>query len=242
VPVETARPLTERSLEEWLWTVLAERAEGSVVVRDREGLRHGVWVQGGFVVGIHVAGRFDPLLDLLRRDGTLSSHAYASCVRALNRPGQRCGAVAMEIAGIERAVVRGALRRQIQERMAALLELSAERGHDACFEPGPVPLSEMSVRMPLGALLRSVAGAPREAAGGGPAGAREPTAQKFGPPGPASGQDVAAEARRRLRALARQLHPDLNAHLPPERRRRLERALAEATAAYHGLARGARAS
>lgn len=219
--VNAPRPLTERSLEELLWTTLASRSDGLVVLRDRDGMRHGVWVQGGFVVGVHVAGRFDPLLDVLRREGALNGHAYASCVRALWRPDVRSGSLATEIAGVERSVVRNALRRQILERMAALLEIAERAGHDASFEAQEVPASEISLRMPLGALLRGV--------------------QRHGPlPTPShSPTEDRSEARRRLRALAKELHPDRHAHLAPEARRSLEQALAEATADYHGLARGA---
>jgi hypothetical protein len=195
---------------------MARRAEGLVVMRDRDGLRHGVWVQAGFVVGIHVAGRFDPLLDLLRQQGSLSVHAYRACVQALWRSGNRSGAVAMEVAGVERPAVRDALLCQARQRMAALLEIAEQRGHDAAFEARDVPSSEMSVRMPLGALLRGVQ-RPKQ------------------PPRPAAQLDR-SDARRKLRALAKRLHPDRHSHLDPEARRSLERALAEATAAYHGLA------
>ncbi len=221
MPVDAPRLLTERSLEELLWTTLASRSDGLVVLRDRDGMRHGVWVQAGFVVGVHVAGRFDPLLDVLRRAGALSSHAYASCVRALWRPDARSGSLAVEIAGVERSVVRQALRAQMLERMAALLEIAERHGHDARFEAQDVPVSEVSLRMPLGALLRGIQGRaalPKER--------------------PVQSEDR-SEARKRLRALAKELHPDRHAHLSPEVRRSLEQALAEATAAYHGLARGA---
>jgi hypothetical protein len=220
--VDAARLLTERSLEELLWTTLASRSDGLVVLRDRDGLRHGVWVQGGFVVGVHVAGRFDPLLDVLRREGALSGHAYASCVRALWRPDVRSGSLATDIAGVERSVVRNALRRQMLDRMAALLEIAERSGYDASFEAQDVPPGEISLRMPLGALLRGV--------------------QRQGSGFPVSGapqSEDRSEARRQLRALAKELHPDRHAHLAPDARRALERALADATAAYHGLAKGA---
>lgn len=203
-----------------MWDALASRSTGFVVVRDRDGLRHGVWVQEGFVVGLHVAGRFDPLLDLLRRDGALSVHAYASCVRALFRSDSgRCGTLASEIAGVERQVVRAALRRQAEERMAALLQLAQSAGHDAWFEAREIPACEVSVRMPLGALLRRVQ-----------EGAAKPA------PTPHSQMEDPAEARRKLRALAKRLHPDRHGHLDPIARRKLETELAQATAVYHGLA------
>jgi hypothetical protein len=215
-PVETARSLRERSLEELLWKVLSERREGLVALRDRDDLRHGVWVQTGFVVGVHVAGRFDPLLDVLRRDGSLSATGYRACVEALWRSGARAGALAIEIGGASRATVRDALKAQVRERFAALLTIAETRGHDARFEPCQVPAAEQSVRMPLGSLLRSL----QAQADGGP---------------PESGA-ARDQARRRLRELARALHPDRHGHLDVAARQRLEREMAAATAKYHGFA------
>jgi hypothetical protein len=220
--VEKRRPLRERSLEQLLWQVLAERREGLVALRDLDGLRHGVWVHAGFVVGIHVAGRFDPLLDVLRRDGALDSAAYQACVEALWRSPARSGAIAMQVAGIGRPRVRDALKTQAASRLRCLLQIAESRGHDAGFEPGDVPATEMSVRLPLGSLLRA---AQLEGAS-----ARWPAA-----PLEAS-SDPREAARRRLRALARTLHPDRNGHLEPAARRQLEREMAAATAAYHGFA------
>jgi hypothetical protein len=224
--VETARPLRERSLEQLLWQVLADRREGLVVMRDRDGLRHGVWVHAGFVVGIHVAGRFDPLLDVLRRDGALDTAAYQACVDALWRSPARSGAIAMQVAGIGRPRVRDALKAQAASRLRCLLEIAEGRGHDARFEPGDVPATEMSVRLPLGSLLRAAqleSGVPRGAA------AWSGAANAIAP-------DPRDAARRRLRALARSLHPDRNGHLDPATRLQREREMAAATAAYHGFA------
>ncbi len=186
-------------------------------MRDRDGLRHGVWVHGGYVVGVHVAGRFDPLLDLLRQRGALDAHAYRACVDSLWQKPTRSGAIAMELAGVSRPAVRDALREQACSRLANLLEIAVKRGHDACFESGPVPMTEMSVRLPLGALLRKVPGAELE-----------PSVQSLLPD--------RAQARRRLRELAKRLHPDRNRHLAPEERAARAADLARATAAYHGFA------
>jgi hypothetical protein len=214
--VQTQQSLRERSLEQLLWEALSARVEGLVVLRDRDGLRHGVWVHGGFVVGIHVAGRFDPLLDVLRRDGALSPSAYQACVEALWRSSSRSGALAVEIAGVARPAVRDALKSQAKVRMQALLNIADTRGYDAWLELRDVPATEMSVRMPLGSLLRPTSGTRRDMM----AAHSEPTRD---------------QARRQLRALARELHPDRHAHLPLERRQQLERQMAAATAAYHGF-------
>jgi hypothetical protein len=205
--------------------VLAQKREGLVALRDRDGLRHGVWVHAGFVVGIHVAGRFDPLLDLLRREGALNEGAYKRCVEALWRGGNRSGAIAIEIAGVARPLVRDALKAQATARMRALLEIAETRGHDAHFEPGDVPAAELSVRLPLGSLLRAAGAHGREQA----ASSETPPAIKERP----INRD---EARRKLRELARELHPDKHGHLAPALRRKLEAQMAAATAAYHGFA------
>jgi hypothetical protein len=229
--VETFRPLRERSLEQLLWQVLSQRREGLVVLRDRDGLRHGVWVHAGFVVGVLVAGRFDPLLDVLRQGGVLDPGAYQACIEALWRSPARSGAIAMQVAGIGRPLVRDALKAQATARMRCLLELADTRGHDARFEPGDVPAAEMSVRLPLGSLLRAA-----QLEGHGP---RPSPSASQALPSPAQGRldrDDREAARRRLRALARTLHPDRNGHLDAVTRKRLEREMADATAAYHGFA------
>jgi hypothetical protein len=226
--VETLRPLRERSLEELLWQVLADKREGLVVLRDRDGLRHGVWVHAGFVVGVLVAGRFDPLLDLLRRDGALDPDAYRRCVEALWRSPTRSGAIAVEIAGVARPLVRDALKTQASERMRALLSIAETRGHDACFEPCDVPATEMSVRLPLGSLLRAAGQNHARAAFSGFASRADPPAS--------TASESRDAARRKLRELARSLHPDKHAHLDAASQKRLEAEMAAATAAYHGFA------
>ncbi|MEY4511320.1 MAG: hypothetical protein RLZZ450_3442 [Pseudomonadota bacterium] len=213
--MHTARLLTERSFESLLASALAARVEGLVVLRCREGLRHGVWVEGGYVVGAHVAGRFDPLLELLLRTGSLSLHAHRSCIEALHQTGERAGSVAQNLGGVTTPLLSDALKLQIAQRFVALLEVAASAGHDAQLESRSVPDSERSVRLPLGSLQRRVA---RLAAQRGLAGER--------------GQH---DARRALRTLARALHPDLNAHLDDETRQRLSGELARATAVYHGF-------
>lgn len=214
--METSRTLAKRSLEELLWQVLAARREGLVALRDRDGLRHGVWTHAGFVVGVHVAGRFDPLLDVLRMEGALSPATYRACVEALWRSSSRSGAIAVEVAGVGRPLVRDALKTQATARMQALLAVAETRGHDAHFEPQDVPAAEMSVRMPLGSLLRASQSLPRQ------------KTQNLAP----EGRDA---ARRKLRELALRLHPDRNAHLEPAAQKQLEREMADATAAYHGF-------
>lgn len=224
--VHTARLLTERSFETLLASALAARVEGLVVLRCREGLRHGVWVEGGYVVGAHVAGRFDPLLELLLRAGSLSMRAHRSCIEALHQSGERAGSVAQDLGGVTSALLSDALKQQIAQRFVALLEVAASAGYDAQLEARAVPDRERSVRIPLGSLQRRVA---RLATQRGLSGEREVEAR------PWAREPKEDDARRALRSLARTLHPDLNAHLDDETRQRLSGELARATALYHGF-------
>jgi len=213
--VYTARPLAERSLEALLASALEARVEGLVVLRDRAGLRHGVWVQAGYVVGAHVAGRFDPLLELLVRTGSLDRRAHRSCIEALHQSGERAGSVAKSVGGVTPALLADALKLQVAARFVELLEIAASDGYDALLEARRVPDSERSVRLPFGSLQRRVA---RLASGQA-----------------SSSQRTQLDARRALRALAKALHPDRNTHLDDETRQRLSLQLAHATARYHGF-------
>lgn len=206
--MEAPRLLSERSLAGLLREAIDARAEGLVVVRCREGLRHGVWVQHGYVVGAHVAGRFDPLLFLLRERGAMDAATYRACLRLLQETQGRTGEIAGARAGIPRACIGEALRAQLVARLAALLALAQLAGHDAQLERGPVPPHEWSVRMPLGSLLRRIE------------------------QGAADGR---AASRKHLRTLAKTQHPDRHAQADAATRQRLSDAFALATAAYHGF-------
>lgn len=210
-----ARPLAERSLLSLLETASQARIQGLVVLRCRAGLRHGLFLDAGHVVGAHLADRFDPLLELLRRAGALTPAAHRACMGALEE-GARAGELALR-AGVPSVRLREILQQQLVTRCAALLALARESGHDGWFEARPLDARETSVRMPLGALLRRVyALAPELASDLAQHGDR-------------------AARRRALRLLARALHPDLARDDPAALRARQE-ALARATALYHDLA------
>ena len=211
--MHTARPLEERSFTALLTQAVEARLDGLVVLRDRDGLRHGVWIERGYVVGVHVAGRFDPLLELLRGMGMLSERGHRSCLEALHAGSMRSGELAISVGGLPTRVIRDAIKRQVVARFGALIELADSSGYDAQLEAGPVPYEERSMRMPLGALLRHAL--------------REPT--------PAACATTRDDARRALRSLAKALHPDLHGHLDAGARARMSDELARATAAYHGL-------
>jgi hypothetical protein len=224
--VHTARPITVRSFEALLASALEARVEGLVVLRDRGGLRHGVWVQGGYVVGAHVAGRFDPLLEVLVRTGSLDRRAHRSCLEALHQSGERAGSVAQSLGGVTAALLSDALKLQVAARFVELLEIALADGHDAVLEARQVPDSERSVRLPLGSLQRRVA---RLASG------QATLCSRARGRASTSSQRTREDARRALRALAKALHPDLNTHLDDETRERLSLQLARATAIYHGF-------
>jgi hypothetical protein len=204
--VDRPRKLSERSFPDLLTQAIEAAADGLVVLRDRDGVRHGVWVQSGYVVGAHVAGRFDPLLSLLAGTGRLDAEGLRRCLAALPHSAHRSGSLAKRLAGVSDTAVHDALQEQLLTRYLALLALADEDGHDAHLEAGPVPPSELSARLPLGTLRRRAA-------------QRQPNARE--------------EARRALRALAKARHPDHAGD--PALRDLLTRELAEATAAYHGF-------
>lgn len=209
-PVERPRKLSERSFSALLAQAVEAGAEGLVALRDRDGVRHGAWVQRGYVVGAHVAGRFDPLLSLLAGRGWLDAPALRRCLAALPHSRTRSGCLAHQLAGVSDCAVHEALQEQLLERYLALLALAESHGHDAQLEPGPVPAEECSARMPLGTLRR-----------------RAELRQ-------AQHTALAREqARRALRQLAKARHPDRADD--PAARDLLTRELAEATAAYHGF-------
>lgn len=206
--VEQPRKLSERSFSALLEQAIEAGAEGLVALRDRDGVRHGIWVQRGYVVGIHVAGRFDPLLSLLAQRGSLDAQALLRCLGALPHSGLRSGKLAAALAGVSDASVHEALQQQLLSRYLALLALADTEGHDAQLEPGPVPSDECSARMPLGTLRRRAqahASIDRE------------------------------RARKALRELAKARHPDRHPGCDPAARAALTREFAEATAAYHGF-------
>lgn len=213
--MDQPRKLAERSFETLLEQAVG--AEGLVVLRDRDGLRHGIWVQHGYVVGAHVAGRFDPLLSLMASTGRLDALGLRRCLVALPHAAQRSGSLARRLGGVSDAVVHEALQEQLLMRYLALRAHAASHGHDAQLERGTVPANECSARMPLGTLRRRAA-------------LRLGTSAPLGVAQPLPARE---EARRALRALAKVRHPDQA--LDPEAREARTRELAAATAAYHGF-------
>jgi hypothetical protein len=219
--VEPFIPLSERPYGELLAELGRTRESGTAVLRDRDGDRHGVTFEAGYVRAVHLAGRFDPLLALLERRGHMSRAARSSCLSAL-REGARSGDVATAVGHVPRDALRDALRAQLAERFAALVAWAEQRGYDARLEPaGPGAAEADALRVPLGALFRA-AGRPLPGVDLGPQ--------------PAPGA-LPGDQRRALRRLAVLLHPDRHPELSDAERRILERQLADATARYHGFHR-----
>ena len=222
---EVRRPvaLSQRSLRELLLAAARARASGDVVVRERGGTRHRVTLRDGRVVAVRAAGRFDPILELLRRHGALNERAWAQSIEQLARSERRAGRLAIETAGISESALRTALAVQARERLRKILARAETHGLDAWLVPRDVPPSEQAVSLCARDLLgerAEVQASPRPLLEEVQANPRPP---------------LASRDKRALRRLALALHPDRNAHLSPEARARLAARLAEATAAYHGL-------
>jgi hypothetical protein len=194
------------------------RFTGVVVLRDTEGDRHGVTLEAGFLRAVHVAGRYDPLLSLLEARGIMDRSTRARCLASLGDIAARSGSVAGRLCPQAAPALRDVLREQQLARLEALLELSETRGHDARLEACSTAMVDAIVRMPLGSLLRALGRFPGEVC-------------------PESTAPDSLDAKRRLRTLAKALHPDRHRHLPPDARRAMEQELAEATARYHGFIR-----
>jgi hypothetical protein len=215
--------LSQRSLRELLLAAARARACGDVIVRERGGIRHRVTLRDGRVVAVRAAGRFDPILELLRRHGTLNERAWAQSIEQLARSERRAGQLAIETAGVTDDALRSALADQARERLGRILARADTHGLDAWLVPRDVAPSEQAVSLCACDLLRELVGVR--------ANPRSPLPGVHANPRPLlEGRD-----KRRLRRLALALHPDRNTHLSPEARARLAAQLAEATAAYHGL-------
>ncbi|MFM2416271.1 MAG: hypothetical protein RL385_994 [Pseudomonadota bacterium] len=224
-------PVADRPFLALLTAASLARSTGLVVLRDADGDRHGVTLESGFVRAVHVAGRYDPLLSLLEARGLMDRPTRMRCQASLGDAAARSGSVVGQLCPQVLPALRDVLREQQTDRLEALLELAASRGHDARLEPCALAVEDAIVRIPLGSLLRALGRFP------GDSSAESTT---YPSSRAAVGHEVTPgppDAKRRLRSLAKTLHPDRHLHLPPDARRALERELAEATARYHGFIR-----
>jgi hypothetical protein len=209
---------------ELLTRLLSEGREGELVVIELSGTRHRVLLRGGYVVAVHVAGRFDPLLEILRQCGAMRPEAWYRTLEELARSDRPSGELALRIGGVSAVAVQAALRAQQDRRLRILAERVRE-GATLRFEPRRVRARDVVARIGPWDLPAEA----RRSRGERPPAISEPPAARFSFP------TDRREARRQLRKLARLLHPDRNAHLDAKTRAELAARLAEATAAYHRL-------
>ena len=217
VPPTLPSDLRRSSLSALLEVLGRAGAEGELQLH-RAGRTHRVLLREGRVVAARVAGRFDPLLRRLRREGGLDEDGYRRALESLARSERRSGELA-RAAGAEPARVRRGLERQLRDALLALGRLVDGTEATPRFVGRRVEPREVVAVMPRPPRPRRRA----HRSPGSPA--RRPLPARPAPPGD----------RRALRALALALHPDRHPDLSPEERPRREAALARATAAFHGL-------
>lgn len=247
--MDRVAPPTLASLAAVLRSAAARRVTGDLRVRERDGRVHRIVLRAGAVVAAHAAGRFDPILEALRRDGALTPDDWQAALEALGRSERRAGQLAMELAGVPRDTVRAALAEQTRRAVHFVLERGVRFGVEAWVEQREVGPAEVVTWLEPGALLaagsprpRAATGrrvdSPREVAADEPARRTASRARRAAPgtvAPPAPPAHPSTLDRRALRQLAFALHPDRNAHLPAGAREALAARLAEATAAFHRL-------
>jgi len=237
--MHTRVSLRRRPLGDLVAAAARAGTDGDVVVRDTDGRLHRMTLRGGRVVSLRIAGRFDPLLDLLRRRRAIDGDGFQAALEALAASERRSGDLAIERGGARADDVRATLADQARKRVEALFSIAEAQGHDAWVEPRSVSASEAATSLPY---VDAVRGSRRARIVGRNVCGPTSTARAFATAGTlaAAGPtppDDAAEARRSLRALARKLHPDLHPHLSDAERARLAMLLARATDAYHARTR-----
>lgn len=205
-----------RTLFEVLTRLRDERAEGELVVRERCGAVHRVVLRAGRPVAAKVRGRFDPLLTRLRALGALDDDGHRRALGQLACTERRAGEVARSLGATPTDIER-ALAAQLRAALEALTRRVDGTPATYTFEPRRVEASEIA------AWTEVV-----------PAGSTRPER-----PGTGSRTRIARNPpldRDTFRRLARALHPDRAQGLSERERAENERALAELTARWHGLA------
>ena len=211
--------------------------EGDVVVSDRARRLHRVTMRSGRVVGVRVAGRFDPLLDRLTREGALEVAKLADILDALARTSRRVGELAVELGGATPAAVRAALQAQLRDRLAQLLALADREGSAPRLDARPVPPREQEGELPWREALKGATRARDLDEAARPAPVR-PSRKRADTTPEALAERSATHAvatREELRRLALACHPDRTRHLPPAEQDARAALLARATASFHGL-------
>ncbi len=212
-------PLALRSLHEALRLAGQRDFDGDIVIRERDGASHRITLRGGVIVAARVAGRFNPLLESMRRTGALAPEGFVRALEALARSERRSGQLAIERGGASARSVREALAAQLSARLTEIHRRALENGRETWLEARSVAATEAAGRV-------EATRAPRATA---PPRATRPASAPSVPPA----APLSLEQRRALRRLAFMLHPDRHAHLPEPERNALERRLADATARFH---------
>jgi hypothetical protein len=214
-----------------------EGYEGDVVLSDRARRLHRVTMRSGRVVGVRVAGRFDPLLDRLTREGALEVAKLADVFDALARSTRRVGELAVEIGGSSPEAVRAALRAQLRDRLTQLLALAERDGSTPRLEARSVRPREQEGELPWREAVQGATRARDLDDANRPPPVR-PSKRRAETTPEALAERSATHAvatREELRRLALACHPDRTRHLPPAEQDARAALLARATAAFHGL-------
>lgn len=135
--------LENRALADIL-AMLAER-EGALTIEGAR-TRGEILIRGGHVVAVRVAGRFDPVIARLRREGELDDQQRDQMLAALCQSEQRSGSLAAAV-GVCRSAVRRTLDAQARDALAVLAAL--EPGARLAFDARRVEAREVCACLPL---------------------------------------------------------------------------------------------
>ena len=210
--------------------------EGDVLLRDEVGRVHRVTLRAGNVIAVRLAGRFDPLLEQLYRNGAVDEAGVVAVLEALGRSERRVGELAIAIAGARPEDVREALAEQLHARIQELFVVAETSATPSLAARAVLP-SEGAGALPWREVVRgTLRGRDLRAA--------QSTWQRTWQSAQQSSWHGAAprvtthsmpSSRAELRRLAKHCHPDLTRHLPAAEQAARAAQLARATAAFHGL-------
>jgi len=234
--------LKSTTVGDLLGTLHREQATGTLELVETSGRAHRVHLSRGMVTAVDLDRASASLAEMLRREDAVDEETLRrSLLRALASQ-KLHGTVLVDEFHVSPAVVELALRRQLQNRLAALENLQ-----DAQI------LFRVAVRPPRGALFEQPLGAVEFLHGRRRARDREPWSSSARPePYVAIAREDAARAharrvlglsgmedeatiKRAFRKLARELHPDTHPGATDEERRDLAARFSEVNAAYQSL-------
>ena len=230
--------------------------EGDVLLRDEVGRVHRVTLRAGNVIAVRLAGRFNPLLEQLYRNGAVDEAGVVAVLEALGRSERRVGELAIAIAGARPEDVREALAEQLHARIQELFVVAETSATPSLAARAVLP-SEGAGALPWREVVRgtlrgrdlraaqstwqrtwqsaqqsSWQGAQQSSWQGARDGERQST---WDGAAPRVTTHSMPSSRAELRRLAKHCHPDLTRHLPAAEQAARAAQLARATAAFHGL-------